>query len=311
MARPTAEHRLRRLLAVVPWVVANDGPTVAEVCDRFGLPREELLADVDLVFLCGVHPFTPDTLMDVLIADDRVWIRYTGYFDRPLRLTPEEGLALVTAGATLLAVPGADPEGPLARGLAKLASVLGVGPTDAVEIDLGSPPSTVLETLGHAVADHRQVEIDYYAYGRDERTRRVVDPHAVFAADGEWYLTAFCHLAQAPRRFRVDRVRGVVLLRGRFDPPERAPGPAVFETRPQDRRVVLELEPRARWVAESYPLEGLEELGGGRCRVTLVAAEQAWLDRLLLRLGPHARPVAGTGGPALAARGVLARYTAG
>ena len=39
----------------------------------------------------------------------------------PLRLTPDEGLALLAKARTLLAVPGTDPSGPLARGLAKLA----------------------------------------------------------------------------------------------------------------------------------------------------------------------------------------------
>ncbi len=59
------------------------------------MTEDELLAELDLVFLCGVHPFTPDSLMDVVIEEGRVWIRYADYFDRPLRLTPAEGLALV------------------------------------------------------------------------------------------------------------------------------------------------------------------------------------------------------------------------
>lgn len=184
MARRSADARLRRLLALVPWVVAGDGPTLDEVCARFGLSQDELVAELDLLFLCGVHPFTPDSLIDVLVADGRVWIRYADYLERPLRLTPEEGLALVAAGTALLAVPGSDAEGPLARGLAKLAGVLGVDPGEALDVDLGSAPEAVLEALRTAISARRQVEIDYYAYGRDERTRRVVDPHAVFAAEG-------------------------------------------------------------------------------------------------------------------------------
>src|SRR5687767_8985468 len=106
MARPSSDARLRRLLAIVPWVVAADGPTVTEVCERFAVSEDELLADLDLVFCCGVHPFTPDSLMEVVLAGGRVWINYAEYFARPLRLKPEEGLALVTAGAAVLAVPG-------------------------------------------------------------------------------------------------------------------------------------------------------------------------------------------------------------
>jgi hypothetical protein len=62
-------------------------------------------------------------------------------------------------------------------------------------------------------------------------------------------------------------------------------------------------------VREQYPNEGTKELGGGRLRVRLRISEQAWLERLLLRLGPLARVVEGDAGvgPA-AARRLLARY---
>jgi proteasome accessory factor C len=311
MPRISADDRLRRLLAVVPWIVAHDGPSMAEVCARFGMAEQELVEELELLWCCGVHPFTPDSLMDVTFEDGRVWIRYADWFDRPLRLTPEEGLALVAAGAALLAVPGSDPQGPLARGLRKLAAVLGIDPDGAIEVTLGAVPQGLLEGLQDAVRDRRQVEIDYYVYGRDERTRRVVDPYAVFAAEGEWYLTAWCHLAQAERRFRVDRVRSLVPLEQHFDAPATPPAPGVFDARPDDPRVVLELTPRARWVAEQYPTESVEELPEGGLRVTLVVAERAWLERLLLRLGPEVVVLSGADGVAEAAAArILARYDA-
>lgn len=310
--RVGADARLRRLLALVPWVVAADGPAIEDVCTRFGLTEEELIAELDLVWCCGVHPFTPDSLMEVTVQDGRVWIRYADWFDRPLRLTPEEGLALVAAGSALLAVPGADPQGPLARGLRKLADVLGIDPDGAIEVNLGPVPAAVLTSLRQAAADHRQVEIDYYVYGRDERTRRVVDPYAVFAAEGEWYLSGWCHLAMAERRFRVDRVRSVELLDRTFEPPVTPTSTEVFEPRAGDPRVVLDLAPRARWVAEQYPMESVEERKGGRLRVTMVVSENAWLERLLLRLGPDAEVVEGAPGVAgRAASRVLARYRDG
>ncbi len=313
MGRPGAPERLRRLLALVPWVVAQDGPTLAEVCARFGLTQDELVSELDLVFLCGVHPFTPDSLIDVSVADGRVWIRYADYLERPLRLTPDEGLALVAAGTAVLAVPGADPDGPLARGLAKLAAVLGVDPAVDLDVTLGAAPAGVLESLREAIGAGRAVEIDYYTYGRDQRTRRVVDPHTVFGAEGEWYLEAWCHLAEAERRFRLDRIGSLAVLDRPADRPvaEQPSSGArrVFQPRADDPRVVLDLEPRARWVAEQYPLERLEELGGGRCRVVLVASERAWLERLLLRLGPAASVVEGAEGvTGAAAARILAAY---
>jgi proteasome accessory factor C len=305
----SANERLQRILSLVPWVAAHDGPSIAEVCSRFGCTEAELLDDLELLFLCGLHPYTPDVLIDVDVADGRVWIRYADYFARPLRLTPSEGLALLAAGRTLLAAPGADPDGPLARGLAKLARAVGVDAEESIEVSLGAAPPETLEVLSTAAARHRQVEIEYYAFGRDEWTRRVVDPYAVFSAGGQWYLSAWCHAVEDERLFRVDRVREAAVLEADFDPPERRPELSVYQARPDDPRVTLELDAAGRWVAEQYPTEAVEDLGEGRLRVTLAVSERPWLERLLLRLGPAARVVHGDPdvGREAACR-VLARY---
>ncbi len=314
MSRVTAGERLQRLLSLVPWVVARDGPRIEEVCARFDLAEEDLLADLETVFLVGLHPFSPDELIEVVIDDGRVWIRYADMFARPLRLTPGEGLALVAAGSGLLASPGAEPEGPLARGLAKLAAVLGVDPARALEVDLGRLSATTFDLLQAAVRERRQVEIDYYTFGRDERTRRTIEPWRVFSDGGQWYVVGHCHQASGERVFRLDRISDARPLPDTFtlpadEPPAAVPGPA-----PGDSRVVLDLEPAGRWVAEAYPVEEVVDRGGGRLRVTLRVGARPWLERLLLRLGPEARLVEvdpRLGGPevgAEAARRVLARY---
>ncbi len=60
---------------------------------------------------------------------------------------------------------------------------------------------------------------------------------------------------------------------------------------------------------EQYPVEQVEDLGSGRSRITLAVSEPAWLERLLLRLGPDAEVVTGGDGIAAAAAArILARY---
>ena len=284
--RKGADEKLQRLLAVVPWVAARDGPRIEEVCERFGVSEAELLADLDRLFMCGLYPYTPDVLIEVDVADGRVWIRYADYFSRPLRLTPAEGLSLLAAGKAAQSFPGADQSGPLARGLAKLAGTLGVAGDDALDVALAAGPEEVMTTLRAAVDERRQVELDYYSFGRDEITHRVVDPYAVFSAGGQWYLSAYCHAVDDDRLFRIDRVRAASLRATPVEHTEGTVAAAVYRARADDPRVTLDLAPSARWVAEQYPVETMDELGGGRLRVTLAVSERAWLERLLLRLGP-------------------------
>jgi proteasome accessory factor C len=309
VSRPGAQDRLARLLAVVPWVAARDGPPIAEVCQRFGVTEQDLLDDLDLLFLCGVYPFTPDSLIEVDVADGRVWIRFAEYFRRPLRLTPPEGLALLGAGSALVAVPGADPDGALARALDKLASVLGVEADDSVAVELGPAVPQVLELVQRAVGEHRQLELDYYSFGRDSSGTRLVDPWQVFNARGQWYLSGFCRAAGGERLFRVDRISRATMLDETFPPPLSLPDRRTFHPAADGQTIVLDLAPPARWIAEQYPNLGVAERPDGALRVTLPVTERAWLERLLLRAGPSATVVEGddTVGPA-AARRILARY---
>ncbi|MBV8162308.1 MAG: WYL domain-containing protein [Acidimicrobiia bacterium] len=277
------------MLALVPWVAAREGPTVEEVCERFGCSEAELLADLDRLFMCGLYPYTPDVLIEVDVAEGRVWIRYADYFSRPLRFTPAEGLALLAAGKAVQSFPGSDQSGPLARGLAKLARTLGVDGGEALEVALATVSEDVMTTLRAAVDTRRQVELDYYSFGRDEHTARVVDPYVMFSAGGQWYLSAYCHAVGDDRLFRIDRVRGATLLETPVRHTEGSVAGAVYQPRPDDPRVTIELAPGARWVAEQYPAETTKELPGGRLRVTLAVSERAWLERLLLRVGLDGR----------------------
>lgn len=324
MAKVSTEHRLRRILAMVPWIVANDGPTVEEVCARFACTASELADDISLLYLCGLHPYTPDMLIEAEISDGRVWVNYAEYFNRPLRLTASEALGLVAAASTLLSTPGTDPDGPLARGLAKLASA--VGAAAAVDVALSPVATTTIESLRETASAGQQVEIDYYAFGRDERRWRTIEPAAVFTTGGHWYVSAYCHSARDERIFRIDRIVSLRTTGRPSSGPRASAEPALFLRggvggssgthsagggRGSDEEVVIELEPSAQWVVQQYPVEDATDLEDGRIRVRLAVTEWAWLDRLALRLGPSADIVESSpewAGTSAAATRVLARY---
>jgi proteasome accessory factor C len=314
MSRVTATERLQRILAILPWIVQHQGATVDEICDRFGLQRKELLDDLDFVFYnVGLHPFTPDMLAEVTIADDRVTVLLGDYFRRPLRLTHEEALTLLAAGRALSARPGTDPDGTLQRAVDKLTAVLGDGAADAVEVALGEADPEVLATVRRGVDEHRQVTIDYYSYGRDEVSRRLVDPYRLVARDGHWYLLAHCGSAGGERLFRVDRIRAAQLEDTTFEPPDTA-FDAAFELSESPRNVRIEAGPEIAWVAATFPVDDLTERADGSLSIVVPVTATPWLERLLLRLGPDVavsdertgESLAGTANAA--AQRVLARY---
>lgn len=313
MSPATASERVERILSVLPWIVEEPGTTVQQVCDRFGMTERDLRADLDLLmYEVGIHPFTPDVRVDAYVEDDgRIQIHLGDYFRRPLRLTPDEALVLYAAGQALLDRP--DPDPVLARAVAKLATVLGDGADDSVDVRLGDADPDVLDAVRRATDAGRRLRIDYYSFGRDERTEREVDPLRLSARDGHWYLRAWCHRAGGVREFRVDRIGTAVPTGDAVDDHPNVEQADVLDLS-DGRPVVLVVGAEDEWIVDAVPTESVTTDADGRIRVVLRVTAEPWLQRLLLRLGPtvEARDV-DTGEDlrplgAHAARRVLQRY---
>lgn len=317
MSRATATERLQRILVVLPYVVQHPGVTLDELSRRFGISHEDLVDDLDFVLVyVGLHPFTPDMLTEVVVDDGRVTVHVGDYFRRPLRLTHTEGLRLLTAGRALAARSGTDPDGTLERAVGKLAAVLGDPDAVALQVRLGAADPEVLAVVADAVRDEERLQLEYYSYGRDTPATRLVDPLRVVARDGSWYLLAFCHLADGQRLFRVDRIRQVRSTGEHFEPLA-SPGEGRVDFDGAARSVELVAPEAARWLLEANVTDEIEELRDGRIRVVLPVTATAWLERLLLRLGPSARARDVATGESLddvgvaAARRLLTRYRPG
>jgi predicted DNA-binding transcriptional regulator YafY len=302
--------RLRRLLAIVGWLARVGEAPLEDVARRFGIPADEVVHELELAACCGLPPYSPDALLEIVVTDETVQAFLPEEMARPRRLTAAEGFALATAARTIQAVPGADEGGALARALAKLDAAL--GDHQGLVVDLDDP--SLLGAARHAADERSRVEIEYHSASTDETSRRVVDPLVVVSLDGHWYLDAFCHRAGGLRRFRVDRLRSLRVV-GRQPDGGTAPaavGPNAFVPGPGSMTVRLSLGPEARWVADTVPvLDARPGVDGGQ-EVTLAVGGTAWLERLLLQVGPAARvlspPELVSVGPR-AARRVLRRYS--
>ncbi len=315
--RNSAVARLRRLLAMIPWLAANDGPKVADVCARFGITETELQRDLGLLSTyVGVPPYTPEALFDITIQRGRVFAHMTPALDRPLRLTPEEAVALVVAGRALADVPGADPKGPLARGLAKVADVLGDRPGPRRSRSTSAPRrrrrSAILREAVALAPPRRDRPLRRQPRRAASRASSIRGPSSTTPAPGTSSATTTCAASRA--RSASTASSAPACSTDRAARPPHGPLPVGFAA--GRRRPAC----RAR-AGRGRPLGGRDLPGRGpsRCsttaavRATLAVAARPWLERLLLRLGPavrgRRRPSPSSGGPAPKRRErVLARY---
>src|SRR5262249_22188386 len=241
-------------------------------------------------WVCGLPGYGPGDLIDMALDGDRVTITYDAGIDRPLRLTPDEALALVVALRMLAEMPGIDGRDAIERALAKIEAAAG---------DIADAPVAVripgdtdrLASIRDAVERRRAMRITYYTATRDETSDRVIDPMRVLVVEGRAYVEAWCRQAEAVRLFRVDRIDGFTEL----DEPATLPRQArsndlrsgVFQASPDQPLVTLPVSRDARWINEYYPCESVIDTDAEQWRVTLRASDLLWARRLVLGLGSN------------------------
>lgn len=300
--------KLSRILAMLPWVIAHQGASVDEVCERFGYTRAELLSDLDLVFVCGLPGYGPGDLMVAYVEGDQVVVDMADYFAEAPRLTPAEALALLSAGLAMVG-SGQGSEA-LDRAVRKLNRVLVPEGEELLSVDLDAEPELVTE-LRRAAAEGRVVTVEYVSLGRKRRTVREVEPWTIFSSLGNWYLSGHDRLTGEERIFRVDRIKSLEVSTETFEVPSDLPEPDVrYTPSEEDVHCVLELGEGARWVVEYYPVEILGE-DGEVLRVRFSSPDPSVPAGLLLRLGGEATLVEGEEVAQSLARlkeEVLARY---
>lgn len=309
---------------MVPWLLEHPGASVDEVTERFGVSREDLHADLDVLGYCGLPGYGGGDLVEASIVGDRIVVKMADFFRRPLRLSLREAVTMLLAARTLAGV-GALPESEaLGRAVGKLTDLLAStvaaggrrkGPDTVaphIAVDLSAPGDEHLPVLRHAVMDRRVVRITYRSASKSEVTHRDVEPWGLTGSRGSWYLQGYCRMVQAPRDFRLDRIRELEVLPETVDTGMRPPtaDPPIYQAGPDDERIVLDLGIGAWWVAEWAVVEEVTDRGDTR-RVTLRTGERDWVARLVLALGDDVRIVEPTDladTVAVLAEQTLARY---
>ncbi len=290
-------ERLVRLLGMVAYLDRHPGVSVEEVAEHFAITPDQVLRDVDTLWVSGTPGYWPDDLIDFdasSLESGVVRLTQSRGMTHALRLGTREAVALVAALRALResvgdALEPAERE-VLTSTLDALSSATGEAAASVdVQLALQAAPE-VVATARSALRAGVRLRLRY-VNASDAVSEREVDPWQLLTGDEHSYLQAWCHLAGGERLFRLDRILAAEQL---TEAVTTSPGPARQETfRPSDEheRVVLELDEQARWVAEQVPVDLIEDLPDGGFRVTLRVASPAWLHHVLLQIAPYVRSV--------------------
>lgn len=277
----SAVDRVEKLLVILPWLMKRESASIAEMAELFGIDKDELVGDLIMASMCGVPPYTPYDLAELIIDDETVSVGPLKKFNENLRLSPTEAFGLSVLADAARELPGMKRDKKLKAAVAKLRAELSA---DLVDIKIDRPP--LLDAVGEAASEGRKLRITYYSPSTDEVTERVILPRLVFSDLGHWYVTADDELRRSERHFRIDRIRALEPL------DEVVPMSSMTVSIPDwfadadDLPVArLRLQPAGRWVEESYPCTVVAENPDGTVEIELRYSSEHWLSRLLMRAG--------------------------
>jgi proteasome accessory factor C len=294
-----AIDQTRRMLSLVTYLRERPGARVGDVARAFGISERELIADLNVLPMCGTS-FRGGDLLDIDTDGECIWWHNADDVAQPLRLASDEAISLLVAARAVAGLPGLR-EGDrqaLTRAVAKLEAAAGDAAEGSARVGVTfEAEGSVFADVDRALTERRRLWIRYYSSGRGEMTEREVDPIRL-VTEGHTYVEGWCRLSEGRRIFRLDRIADIRVLDVPSDPPPlelRDLSDGLVRPAADDPQVVLEVGPAGRWVTEYYAYDQSVELPDGGLRITLRTPDPAGLLRLALRLGADGRITAPAG----------------
>ncbi|GAA4441696.1 hypothetical protein GCM10023091_27350 [Ravibacter arvi] len=205
--------RFERIVAILIQLQSKKIVRAQEFAERFEVSVRTIYRDIRSLEAAGV-PIYSEAGVGYSLVD--------GYKLPPVMFTHEEAGTFVAAERLMQKFMDESLGKHFQSAMFKIKSVLKEEQKERLEAIrsnlLVSSPSDrmfnqnvpdALEILLEAVAEKRQVMLQYQSIEATEPGERFVEPVGVFHENRNWYLFAFCHLRNDYRQFRADRIFGI------------------------------------------------------------------------------------------------------
>jgi proteasome accessory factor BC len=290
-------ERFARLVTLASILIhagrAGEPVSIADVCERLQISVEELHEDVNVLNVVNFGGGSYVLYAEILETAEGVGTievdpePYSDNFDRPARLLPVEGKALVAA---IDLIGEHIPEGSLTSAREKIVAALGEDPMEqGLQVaHAASDDADLARLVSTAIVEHRLIELEYFKENENEISHRTVEPYALTNGREGWYVACFDPERDGVRHFRLDRIKRAEISDEKFEPrPEVDPAAEVDgwlrtgEVQASRTARVWVSPERARWAREARRV--VSERADGSVVVELSFAGVDWLVREILK----------------------------
>ena len=275
---------LEILIELLPWLVANNGASLAEISEHFDISEKYALALIGQLVVTG-----PDQggggLVDIDFEDaESIYVSDAKSLDRPVKFSSFEATSLLGGLHYLEQFPTVADASVVSGLITKLQALIPnlESPISVVSQELSPEISS---SISAAITNGFALEIDYAAISKDDVSHRMIDPIEVYVRDDFAYLKAWCRQSQAWRNFRIDRILNCRETEVPNNPPE------------QDREVeiaqnyvaAIELDKAYYGQLDQVEILSFKEYMWHAVEVEMKVYSREWLISMILASGGRIR----------------------
>lgn len=212
-------NRTDRLLAIVLELQGKGRQRAEDLAATFETSKRTIYRDIQALCEAGIP---------VIAQPGQGYALMEGYFLPPVRFSRDEALLLLLGGDLIAQQVDAQYQTAAQEAARKITAVL--PPTLREEVNYlqenirflvpeRDHPAVLnhLQLLRTAIIARQRVHFRYYARSNDhEPTERTLDPYGLLCHTNVWYVAGYCHLRQALRHFRLERMEALVALEQTF-----------------------------------------------------------------------------------------------
>lgn len=210
-------RRLSRLAAILTQLQTRRLLTASELADRFLVSKRTIYRDIKAL---------EEADIPVVTVEGKGYSLMEGYRVPPVMFTESEANALITAEQLVLRNKDASFVSDYSSAISKIKAILRSNEkanllserTLSGENAGNVTTSNHLSVLQLALTNFKLVHIRYISPDNPQPTERTVEPFAIYTAQENWLLVAFCRLRNDFRAFRLDRIESLEVTLHTFEP---------------------------------------------------------------------------------------------
>ena len=203
-------NRLDRISALLVQLQSRPVVRASEMAQRFGVSLRTIYRDMHTLTEAGV-PICGDSGIGYSLVD--------GYKLPSLMFTKEEAMAFLTAEKIIEQITDTQNSIYFRQGMDKIRAALRtvdknyiheMGDAIAVYKSRNARESlpNLLQIILSSINDKQIIEIDY-TNADENKSRRLLEAVGITYSYPNWYLSAWCHLREEYRMFRIDRIENI------------------------------------------------------------------------------------------------------